>query len=74
MIRFLIIYGSLVIAFCLGWLIASLFASGKIRRREAKIRALHLLRDEENKAWLETLTRSAAAHKRYQIHNGGIEE
>jgi len=70
MLRFLIIYGSLVFAFCLGWLIASLFASGKIRRREAQIRALHLLRDDENKAWFATLVRQAA-HREYLKINGG---
>jgi len=70
MLRFLIIYGALTVAFGLGWLIASLFAVGKIRHLEAEIRALHLLRDDENWAWFATLVRSAA-HKGYLKINGG---
>lgn len=71
MARFLIIYAALCFAFFLGWLISSLFAAGKIKHLEAELRALHLLRDEENKSWFATLVRSVAAHKKFQSQDGG---
>ena len=70
MLRFLIIYAALCFAFFLGWLISALFSSVKIKHLEAEIRALHLLRDEENRAWFAALVRSVA-HKKYQSQDGG---
>lgn len=68
--RFLIIYAAMCLSFFLGWLIAALCAAGKIRRLEVEVRALHLLRDDESRAWLATLVR-AVAHREYKSQDGG---
>lgn len=71
MLRFLITYGALVFAFCLGWLMAALCSAGKVRDLQSRIMELELLREDENREWLSALVRSVA-HGKYQNSKGGI--
>lgn len=68
MLRFLIIYGALVFAFCLGWMIAALCAAGKVRDLQSRIMELELLREDENREWLATLVRATLS--RFRSQNG----